>query len=41
LVGAAIGEAGLPKRSHWTRAEPGWEEVADFAIDFAVRNARS
>lgn len=30
-----------PHRSHWTCAEPGWEEVADYALDFAVRNARS
>ena len=28
-----------PNRSHWTCAEPGWEEVADFALDWAVRNA--
>jgi pimeloyl-ACP methyl ester carboxylesterase len=29
-----------PTRSHWTCAEPGWEEVADFALGWAVRNAR-
>lgn len=29
-----------PNRSHFTFAEPGWEEVADFALDWAVRNAR-
>jgi pimeloyl-ACP methyl ester carboxylesterase len=29
-----------PERSHWTCAEPGWEEVADFALDWAVKNAR-
>lgn len=29
-----------PQRSHWTCAEPGWEEVADFALDWAVKNAR-
>jgi hypothetical protein len=29
-----------PTRSHWTCAEPGWEEVADFAFDWAVKNAR-
>jgi pimeloyl-ACP methyl ester carboxylesterase len=29
-----------PNRSHWTCGEPGWEEVADFALDWAVRNAR-
>jgi alpha-beta hydrolase superfamily lysophospholipase len=28
-----------PERSHWTCAEPGWEEVADFALDWAERNA--
>jgi pimeloyl-ACP methyl ester carboxylesterase len=27
-------------RSHWTCMDPGWEEVADYALDFAVRNAR-
>jgi pimeloyl-ACP methyl ester carboxylesterase len=27
-------------RSHWTCGEPGWEEVADHALDWAVRNAR-
>lgn len=30
-----------PSRSHWTCAEPGWEEVADFALDWAARNARN
>jgi hypothetical protein len=30
----------FPDRSHWTIAEPGWEEVADFALDWAVANAR-
>lgn len=30
-----------PTRSHWTCAEPGWEEVADFALDWASRNART
>jgi hypothetical protein len=29
-----------PARSHWTCAEPGWEEVADFSLDWAVKNAR-
>jgi pimeloyl-ACP methyl ester carboxylesterase len=28
-------------RSHWLCAEPGWEEVADFALDWAVKNARA
>ena len=27
-------------RSHWTLLDPGWEEVADFALDWATRNAR-
>lgn len=26
-------------RSHWTCMDRGWEEVADFALDWAVRNA--
>lgn len=30
----------FPDRSHWTCGEPGWEGVADFALDWAVRNAR-
>lgn len=29
-----------PNRSHWTCLERGWEEVADFALDWAVKNAR-
>ncbi len=29
-----------PGRSHWTGLEPGWEAVADFALDWAVKNAR-
>jgi pimeloyl-ACP methyl ester carboxylesterase len=29
-----------PGRSHWTVGEAGWEEVADYALDWAVRNAR-
>ena len=28
-----------PDRSHWTCIQPGWEEVADFALDWAVKNA--
>jgi len=31
----------FPGRSHWTLLDPGWEEVADFALDWAVRNARA
>jgi Ni,Fe-hydrogenase I small subunit len=29
----------FPGRSHWTCAEPGWEAVADYALDWAERNA--
>jgi pimeloyl-ACP methyl ester carboxylesterase len=29
----------FPDRSHWTIAEPGWEEVADYALEWAIRNA--
>jgi pimeloyl-ACP methyl ester carboxylesterase len=29
-----------PDRSHWICMEPGWEEVADFALEWAVANAR-
>lgn len=28
-------------RSHYLCAEPGWEEVADFALDWAIANART
>jgi pimeloyl-ACP methyl ester carboxylesterase len=30
-----------PDRSHSTFSQDGWEEVADYALDWAVRNARS
>jgi pimeloyl-ACP methyl ester carboxylesterase len=30
----------FPGRSHWTCAEPGWEEVADMALSWAVVHAR-
>ncbi|MEE3850253.1 alpha/beta hydrolase [Gordonia sp. LSe1-13] len=26
----------FPGRSHWTCAEPGWEQVADYALDWAM-----
>lgn len=29
----------FPGRSHWTLLDPGWEEVADYALDWAVQNA--
>ena len=28
-------------RSHWTCVDDGWEAVADYALDFAVTNARA
>jgi pimeloyl-ACP methyl ester carboxylesterase len=31
----------FPRRSHWTIAEPGWEEVADYALSWAVENAKA
>ena len=30
-----------PNRSHWTCIQPGWEQVADFALDWAAKNARA
>jgi alpha-beta hydrolase superfamily lysophospholipase len=30
----------FPGRSHFTVGEPGWEEVADYALDWAVEHAR-
>lgn len=30
----------FPGRTHWTLLDPGWEEVADYALDWAVRHAR-
>jgi pimeloyl-ACP methyl ester carboxylesterase len=30
----------FPGRSHFLFAEPGWEEVADFALDWALANQR-
>ncbi len=29
-----------PGRSHWTCLEPGWEEVADYALEWAAEHAR-
>ena len=31
----------FPARSHWTCAEPGWEEVADRALDWALAHVAS
>ncbi len=28
----------FPQRSHWTVGQDGWEEVADYALDWAVQN---
>jgi pimeloyl-ACP methyl ester carboxylesterase len=30
----------FPNRSHWTCIDAGWEEVADYALDWAEREAR-
>jgi hypothetical protein len=30
----------FPRRGHFLIAEPGWQEVADFALAWAGRNAR-
>ncbi len=30
----------LEGRSHWTCAEPGWEDVADRALDWALAHVR-
>jgi len=30
----------FPDRSHWTIAEPGWEEVADYALGWAAAHTR-
>ena len=30
----------FPGRSHWTIGEPGWEELADYALAWAIENAR-
>jgi hypothetical protein len=30
----------LAGRSHWTGIDPGWEAVADLALDWAVEHAR-
>ena len=31
----------IPGRSHWTCGEPGWEAVADLALDWALAHART
>jgi len=30
-----------PDRTHYTFSQDGWEEVADYSLDWAVRNART
>ena len=37
---AVVGYHEFPERSHYTVGEDGWEEVADFALDWAVENQR-
>ena len=29
----------FPERSHYTLGQPGWEEVADFALDWSLAHA--
>jgi alpha-beta hydrolase superfamily lysophospholipase len=31
----------FPSRSHFTAGEPGWEEVADYALSWATEHART
>ncbi|KRE30539.1 alpha/beta hydrolase [Agromyces sp. Soil535] len=31
----------FPGRSHWICAEPGWEEVADYALDWGLAHAKA
>jgi pimeloyl-ACP methyl ester carboxylesterase len=31
----------FPGRSHWTGIDAGWEQVADYSLDWAVANARA
>jgi pimeloyl-ACP methyl ester carboxylesterase len=37
---AVVGYHEFPGRSHFTVGEDGWEQVADFALDWAVENQR-
>jgi hypothetical protein len=30
---------GVPRRSHYTLGQDGWEAVADYALDWAIKNA--
>lgn len=38
-VGASVDYKEFPGRSHFTVGEKGWEEVADFALDWALEHA--
>ncbi|MEO7102334.1 MAG: alpha/beta fold hydrolase [Gemmatimonadaceae bacterium] len=31
----------FPSRAHWTIGQPGWEQVADYSLDWAVKHARA
>jgi alpha-beta hydrolase superfamily lysophospholipase len=31
----------FPGRTHFTLGQPGWEEVADYAIEWALEHART
>jgi hypothetical protein len=31
----------FPDRSHFTGVEPGWEQVADYALEWAMSHART
>jgi hypothetical protein len=31
----------FPGRTHFTLGQPGWEEVADYALEWAVEHART
>lgn len=38
---SATGLRIFPGRSHWTLLDPGWEEVADYALDWALAHSES
>ena len=39
VVGSIVDYKEFPGRSHFTIGQPGWEEVADYALDWAVAHA--
>lgn len=41
VQGARLNSKAYEDRSHYTCAEPGWEEAADFALAWAERNQRA